>query len=144
MDLLLYNTPAGLKPMYDDDYDNKKKLKIGETYRASIKLARNIDFHRKYFSLIKTAWEYQNENTQKFFYGSMEAFRKTVEVAAGHSEKVYSIAHKEWIDVPKSIAFSKMDEIAFRELYERVKDVLFQVFLKNISEDEFMSNLIDY
>jgi len=55
MELYLLNTSEGLKPCYDKDYDEKKKLKIGATYKAKITLARNVQFHRKYFSLINLA-----------------------------------------------------------------------------------------
>ena len=37
MILLLKNTVEGLKPLYDDDYEEKRKLKIGEVYKADIK-----------------------------------------------------------------------------------------------------------
>lgn len=77
MKIRLLNTARGLIPCYDDDFDEKKKLKIGEEYVAEI-------------------------------------------------------------------AFDKMDEAEFSELYERVKDVLFEVFLKNISIEEFEANLINF
>ena len=114
--------------MYDADFDEKKKLKLGEVYNVDIKLSRNYRFHKKYFALINLAWEYQNERTQKHFNNSSEAFRKTVEVSAGHYEVVYSIERKEWLHVPKSIAFEKMDEAQFSDLYENVKRVLFSIF----------------
>jgi hypothetical protein len=138
MKLLLLNTPTGLKPLYDADFDEKRKLRLGEVYTAEVKLARNIQFHRKYFALINTAWEYLNEATTAHFGGNVEAFRKCVEVAAGHCDRVYHLASKSWLEVPKSIAFDKMDEAAFGDLYERVKDVLFRVFLKDIDEKEFI------
>lgn len=130
--------------MYDSDYDEKKKLKIGEVYEATIKQPRNLSLHRKYFSLINIAWEYQNERSVEHFKHNIDLFRKTVEVAAGWYEPVYSIARKEWIEIPKSIAFDKMDNAEFTELYERVKDVLFKYFLKNISAEEFEQNLINF
>jgi len=77
MKIRLLNTARGLIPCYDDDFDEKKKLKIGEEYVAEI-------------------------------------------------------------------AFDKMDEAEFSELYERVKDVLFEVFLKNISIEEFEANLMNF
>lgn len=144
MELYLLNTVEGFKPLYDADYDNKKKLKIGQTYKAKIVLVRNLNFHRKYFSLINTAWAYQSEAREEFFHHDVECFRKTVEVAAGCCDRVYSLSRKEWMDVPKSISFEKMDEIEFRDLYERVKDVLFKTFLTHISEEEFMSNLMNF
>lgn len=143
MYLFCTNTVRGLIPCYDSDYEEKRKLRIGETYRCNITLAKGIAFHRKYFALINCAWAYQNERTVEHFK-TVDSFRKTVEIAAGHCDTIYSIARKEWIEVPKSIAFDKTDELEFRELYERVKDVLFGVFLKNISEEEFMKNLVNF
>lgn len=144
MELLMLNTPTGLKPMYDEDYDEKKKLKMGEVYKVSVKKARNYQFHKRYFSLINTAWEYQNEKRQEFFHNSVECFRKTVEISAGHCDTIYSLKRKEWVDVPKSIAFDKMDEFEFMNLYDRVRDVLFSTFLTHISQREFDNELQSY
>lgn len=144
MKINLYNAIDGLKPLYDDDYDNKRKLKIGHVYVADIKQLRNVKFHRKYFSLVNTAWEYLTERQTAFFSGNKDTFRKTIEIAAGYYEPVYSIARREWIQQARSIAFDKMSEDEFSELYERVKDVLFATFLKNVSQEEFLKNLINY
>lgn len=144
MELNLLNTAGGLVPCDDNDYEEKRKLKVGQIYKATIKLNRNYRLHRKYFALINCAWEYQNERQTAFFKGSVEIFRKTMEMAAGHCERVYSIEHKEWRDVPKSIAFDKMDEAEFRDLYERVKDVLFATALRGVSEEEFLDALANF
>lgn len=144
MELRLLNTPSGLKPLYDEDYDQKKKLKIGEIYKAKMTIARNINFHRKYFALINCAWAYQNERTTKHFKNNVECFRKTVEIAAGHCDTVYNLSLKSWVDIPKSIAFDKLKQEEFEDLYERVKDVLFSTFLKGIDEEEFLNNMIDF
>ena len=144
MEIHLLNTSHGLIPMYNEDYDDKKKLKIGTTYKAKITVPRNYQFHKKYFALINCAWEYQNEGVQNHFHGSVEAFRKTVEVSAGWFEPLYSIKLNEWVESPKSISFDKMSESEFSDLYGKVKDVLFMVFLKNISEEEFTRNLITF
>lgn len=144
MELNLLNTAGGLVPCDDNDYEEKRKLKVGQIYKATIKLNRNYRLHRKYFALINCAWAYQNERQTAFFKGSVEIFRKTMEMAAGHCERVYSIEHKEWRDIPKSIAFDKMDEAEFRDLYERVKDVLFATALRGISEEEFLDALANF
>lgn len=144
MKILLQNTDRGLIPVYDEDYDNRKKLKVGETYKATIVKARNVNFHRKYFKLINTAWEYLSENQQNNLKGSKEAFREAVQVSAGHYKMSYSIERNEWLQVADSISFDSMDEFAFRELYERVKDVIFIVFLRHVSQEEFMDNLKDF
>ena len=137
-------TPTGLKPMYDEDYDSKKMLKVGNVYEATIKEMRNVAFHRKYFSLINLAWEYLNEQQRNFFKEDVNAFRKTVEIAAGHYEPVYSVARQSWLEVPKSIAFDKLSESDFEQLYEKVKTVIFQTFIPSSVKDEFEYVLKDF
>ena len=144
MELYLKNTSTGLIPMTDSDYDEKLKLKIGEIYKVNIKKARNYELHKKYFALISCAWEYLKGGQNEFFKHNKESFRKTVEMAAGHYELVYSIKRKEWVEEPKSISFDKMDEFAFRELYDAVKRVLFDVFLRHVSQSEFEEKLRDF
>lgn len=144
MKIKLLNTVQGLKPLYDEDFDEKKKLKIGEIYVADIKKARNIDFHRKYFALINLAWEYQPERVIEGYHHNVDHFRKSVEICAGWSETIYSISRKEYIEAPKSISFDKMDEAEFMDLYDNVKRVLFQTFLRHIDEEEFVKNLINF
>jgi Protein of unknown function (DUF1367). len=144
MKIKVLNTAQGLIALYDEDYDEKRKLKIGQTYVCEIKKTRNLQFHKKYFALINCAWEYQSERRRAFFSENKDIFRKTVEIAAGWSERVYSISRKEWLEVPKSISFEKMDNIEFTELYERVKTVLFNTFLRDINKEEFLKNLINF
>ncbi len=143
MKIYVKNTMSGLIPMTSEDYDLKKRLKIGEVYSVDIKLVRNYEFHKKYFALINCAWEFMTEKQQTFFK-DIEKFRKTIEVAAGHCEPFYSHEKKEWFDIPKSIAFDKMDNSQFEELYQRVLDVLFLTALKTISREEFEKNLINF
>ena len=130
--------------MYDEDYDSKKMLKVGNVYEATIKEMRNVAFHRKYFSLINLAWEYLNEQQRNFFKEDVNVFRKTVEIAAGHYEPVYSVARQSWLEVPKSIAFDKLSESDFEQLYEKVKTVIFQTFIPSSVKDEFEYVLKDF
>ena len=81
MQFYAVNTAAGLVPAYDDDYEQKRRLTIGETYKIKVTKARNLQFHRKYFALINCAWEYLPERAVAHF-GTVEQFRKTCEIAA--------------------------------------------------------------
>lgn len=144
MELYLKNTSHGLFPMTDDDYEAKSKLKIGDVYKVTIKKARNYELLKKYFALIKCSWEYLTEQQQAFFKNNKESYRKTVEIAAGHFDLVYSIKRKEWVEQHKSIAFDKVDEFQFREIYDNSRRVIFDVFLRHVSQDEFEKNLIDF
>ncbi len=144
MRLFVKNTPLGLIPMYDDDYEAKKRLKFDEVYRVDIVKARNIDFHRKYFALINIGWEYLNEEQTRFFKNDREGFRKCVQIAAGYYTLTYSIKRKEWVEESVSISFEKMDELEFQDLYNKVRDVIFSLIEGNVSEEEFLYNLADF
>jgi hypothetical protein len=144
MEIYLRNTASGLIPLYDEDYEEKCKLKIGEDYKAKITKARNLGLHRKYFALINCTWEYMTEDQCEFFKNNKESFRKTIEMAAGYFEKIYSIQRKEWIEQPISIAFDKMDEFQFRDLYENCRGVIFATFLRHVSQKDFNKNLINF
>lgn len=138
------NTVNGLVPNTDYDHNEKRSLKIGQVYKVQVKQVRNYQFHKKYFALINCAWAYLDENQTRFYKDNINAFRKTVEITAGHYELVYSVDRSEFVECPKSISFDNTSEIEFRELYDRVKDVLFSVFLGSVSEDEFMKNLVNF
>lgn len=148
MKINLLNTSHGLKPMYDEDFDEKKKLRIGEVYTAEIKLARNYDFHRKFFSLINTAFEYLDEEQTSRLGGDSrigkDNFRKDMLIAAGVVNTYYSVADGEMRVEAKSISFSSMDNSEFQDVYDAVKNALFRTVLHGISEEEFNKNLINY
>lgn len=126
MDIYVKCTAQGLVPLYDDDHDNKKRLKEGGVYRVTVRKARNVALHNKYMVLVKTAWAYLGEDRRRFF-GGVEGFRYSLEIAAGHYEPVYDIRRKRWEQRVKSVAFDKMGEYEFRELYRRVKDVALEL-----------------
>ena len=143
MKLLVVNTPRGLVPLGDDDYEDKKKLKLGQTYSVEVKVARNVDFHRKYFALISYAWEFLNEQETERFR-TKENFRKYVEVAAGHCDVIFHPRLQEYVEIPKSISFGKMDNAEFSDLYQRVKDVIFSIIGNRVTQDQFERLLLDF
>lgn len=143
MKIYLFNTIDGFRVCQDQDYEEKRKLKLGVIYEADIRLVRNYEFHKKYYKLISVAWEYLTEKQQEFIK-TKEQFRKTLQIAAGWCETYYSIKRKEWVEESKSIAFDSMSADEFETLYNSVKDVLFATFLRNISQEEFMKNLINF
>lgn len=141
MKIDLVCTANGFIVASDEDYDKKRKLKIGKVYSVDIKQHRNYELHKKYFALINCAWEYLPEHKQEFFKTS-EVFRKTIEVVAGHCVKWYSPILNDFVDIPESISFEKMDNAAFQDLYSRVLDVIIATI--QVDKEEFERNLINF
>ena len=130
--------------MYDLDFEEKRKLKIGEVYIADIKLDRNPRFHRLFMALINLSWEYLPEKNQRGFKDNVDLWRKYLISAAGYVELFYSPSLKEYVEYPKSISFEKMDESEFRDLYDKVADIVFSIIGKYVSKEEFDSLLVNF
>lgn len=143
MNITLINTDRGLVPCTDEDYELKKQLSLGEAYVCTIKVARNVDFHRKYFKMVSTAWEFLPEHEQ-FFFKNRENFRKYLEMAAGYTDIIYSPKREEWIEVPRSIAFDKLDQAGFEKVYNDVRNVIDSLLRPYITEKEFEENILRF
>ena len=141
MKINLVVTELGFICATDDDKEQKKSLKRGSVVQCTIVEHRNYAFHRKYFALINCAWEYLTEEQQAFFYNNKDSFRKSAEIAAGHCEQVFNRTRGEWLEIPKSVAFDKMTESEFSSLYERVRDVLYRLFIPDVNKQEFEKEL---
>lgn len=145
MKLKVICTPLGLQPIYEEDYDSKKKLKVGECYTAEIRLIRNLQFHKKAFSLLNTAWSLLPERTQNGFR-SIDAFRDTITVAAGFVDVFYDMNRKCYCEKPKSWSFDSMDNAEFDNLYNALKDVIWGILSSRttLTQEIFEQYLMNY
>ena len=142
--ILIKQTGINFKAATDEDMGKLMKLKNGNAYKFEVKQIRNIDFHRKFFALISCTWDCISDEQREFFK-SKEGLRKTLQISAGHCEKVYSYSNGEFQDIPKSISFSSMDNFQFSELYNSIKNVIFEYVLNGkITEEDFNNNLINF
>jgi hypothetical protein len=116
MKLYVRNTLSGLMPLYPADYDEKRKLKLGEDYEVTIRRPRNIRFHRLFFALVAIG----HENTSLDM--PIDAYRRYVTMKAGYY-RTYTTPKGVFVDA-ESISFSSMDEDTFRGVYDRVLDVI--------------------
>lgn len=132
MKINLFNTPQGLIPLYEEDLDEKKKLRLGEVYAAEIRVPRNYNFHKKFFALINTGYALLPEHTQNGFR-SVEGFRQYVTVAAGYYDTYFSPRLREFVEIPKSISFASMDDAEFAKCYDAVKDVIWGILSSKIN-----------
>lgn len=136
MKLLLQCTDTGLVPMYDEDYERKRKLKVGEVYEADVKLKRNIKFHNKAFALLNCCWEYLPEGRRDGFR-TKENFRRYLTVAAGYCEVFFSPKRGEFVEYPKSWSFEGCDEAEFEEIYKGVRGVVDSLLQGIVSKETF-------
>ena len=143
MKLTCINTAHGLVPMYDEDFDEKKKLTVGQDYECDVKVLRNIRFHRKAFALLNAAWSLMNEH-QQAGWRSKDGFRNYLTVAAGHYDVYFNQRLNAFVEMPRSWSFDKMDDAEFSALYDRMKDVIFAVLGNRVTEEVFDKVLANF
>jgi hypothetical protein len=141
MKLYCRNTLDGLKPLYDADLHEKKKLKLGEDYEVEIKKARNIKFHKLYFALIKLAWLNLPEKYDEL-YPTPENLRKSLQIMAGFTNIYYLLDGTQIIE-SQSISFENMDDIEFKEVYNKVLDVILKHIIL-VSEDQINEEILNF
>ena len=109
-------------PATDDDEKKASKIGAGEIIKVTCTNQRNVRFHRKFFALIKIAWDNLPEKFDGYF-GTPEDLRRELIILAGFYKE-----HKDFygnvIKTPESMAFDKMDQEKFEQLYDKVLDLV--------------------
>lgn len=116
MKIFCRNTISGLVPLYPSDFDEKRKLKLGNDYEVTVVNPRNIGFHKKFFALVNVG----HENTKLKM--PFETYRRYVIMKAGYF-KTYQTTKGTYYEA-ESISFANMDQSQFEEVYSRVLDVI--------------------
>lgn len=114
MRLLCENRIQGLVPLYPSDFDDKRKLRLGETYQVEVTNPRNVGFHKKFFAMLNVG----HENTSLDM--PFDTYRKYMIVKAGFFT-AYQTPKGIYYD-PNSISFASMSQDEFEEVYSRVLD----------------------
>lgn len=118
------------------------RLKYSQIFTADFKRPRNYLFHKKYFALIKYA--YENWEPQEFkdaeWKGvvpekSFDRFRKDLIILSGRYHAVYRVDGSVRIEA-ESISFASMSEESFAELYDATINVILKKILTNYSRED--------
>lgn len=144
MDINLVYNGIGFKFANDEDYEKKSKLKVGETYKVTIKRSRNLQFHRKYFKMISVCFDLLTEEQRSYFKNNSEIFRTSIQMSVGICDRIYLPSKNEWVDIPKSIAFDKMTEEEFEDLYTKVRRTIIQICLPNVTSKEIEDYILHF
>ena len=67
MDIFCKVTPYGLVPLYDSDYDLKKRLRVGSVVKCKVSNPRNYEHHKKFFALVRLTFDNLPANLAEYF-----------------------------------------------------------------------------
>jgi hypothetical protein len=129
MKILVVKTINGfLKPAYNSDFEAFAKMPVNETFEIEYTKRRNSKFHRKYFALLKLAFENQSD------YRTIEEMRHDLTIVCGYYNEHVNKITGEIVKKANSISFANCDEIQFNEIYNSTKNVIIK-WLGVTSED---------
>lgn len=107
-----------LIPDMSDSASEMAKLPFGKRLHVEVKQPRNPGRHRLFFALCHRIADAIDVNA--------EALRDHLTVKAGH---YYEVKTRDGMcRYPKSIAWSKMDETAFKEFFDRCVRIIYDDF----------------
>lgn len=132
----LKSTGGVLLPSDEECVEYMQKVPNGKEIMIEYKPKRNVKFHRKAFALLNLVLA----NTDK--YSNINDLLIEFKLKAGHYQEHITTKGK-IIYVPKSIAFSEMDEIEFGEIYSKFADIALQHFV-SISREELERQIINF
>jgi len=137
MELLVVKTINGLlKPAFDEDKEKFSQFPKDGYFEIKYTKRRNVKFHRKFFALLKIAYENQSD------YRLMEDLRRDLIITSGHYEEVVNAITGEVYKIAKSISFSNLDETEFSLIYEDVKNVIIQWL--GVSNEDLETEIAQY
>lgn len=121
-----------LCPLDSINYDTMQEYRLvnGETYSIgelkplNENQKRNLDFHRKYFVLIRIAWENMDDQKKQTFLNNRKVYRYYLTMKAGFVLVIET--NKGLMYLPESIAFDKMKPERFEKLFNKTLDVVIE------------------
>jgi len=140
MDILCRVTATGLVPMYDSDFDEKKRLKDGETVMCSIRKPRNYEFHKKFFALVRLVFNNLPEHIVRMLnVRSEEDMLDCFKLQLGLYRQVWH--GRRPVVKLGSISFAAMDETEFQKFYNRCIDITLTTFLRGTTRQELIDEV---
>jgi len=135
---LFFKLSPDLEPVPHDQQtlDWMAKRKAGEIISADVKLSRNYEQHKRFFSFLNKTFDMQEH------FDNFESYRKWITMKCGYYTPIVC-PNGNTIFVAESISFDNMDEEKFMTLFSSAIDVFLAEFGKGIDEAELM-RVIDY
>lgn len=154
MEVFLTKTMSGALVPMDQEQEAFKRFKAGSVIRCDVKEMRNGQFFKKWWSLVKVAFDLWTETMPNVEFKGVEIapnfdrFRKDLTVLSGFYDPVFNVRGEVRMEA-KSLQWSKMDEGSFNDLYQKTLTTIISKIIpgRNMTEDELRSwadRVMDY
>lgn len=110
--VFMERTLTGLTASDNEAVDVLKRIPLGELVRCEITRPRNLQHHKKFFALLNVVCEATDK------WPTSQRLLLELKYELGYVGREV-LSNGKTLDVPRSISFAKMDQIAFESFYEK-------------------------
>lgn len=141
MELIFAKGVSGLIPACEEASDWLRKKKLGATILVEPREMRNGAFFKKWWALLKVAFDYFEETAPSVEYKgtqirpNFKRFRKDITIMSGFFETVVNVNGELRLEA-ESLQWASMTEERFTELYDATIQTLLTKVLKGSQWNE--------
>lgn len=136
-DIKLIKHGSVLIPIDEEGEELLTKWKNGDVINCKVSKVRNGGFHRKFFALIQTIWDFGGFQ----IWSNKKAMRLWLTIKSGHFEEIQRKGFPVQY-AAKSISFASMDQMTFEVLFQRIIDEAIEMNMcGNDGEEKIRENV---
>ena len=144
MDIFCKVTPYGLVPLYDSDYDLKKRLRVGSVVKCKVSNPRNYEHHKKFFALVRLTFDNLPSNLAEYFkVHNEEDMLRRFKRDLGYFKTSLNERGEKEIEY-QSISFSAMEQHEFERFYNQCIDLVLYKYLKGIDKEDLITEIENF
>ena len=144
MDIFCKVTPYGLVPLYDSDYDLKKRLRVGSVVKCKVSNPRNYEHHKKFFALVRLTFDNLPSNLAEYFkVHNEEDMLRRFKRDLGYFKTSLNERGEKEIEY-QSISFSAMEQHEFERFYNQCIDLVLYKYLKGIDKEDLITEIANF
>lgn len=133
-----YETAMTVRPTSSFDAEMMQEIPEGREVKISVSAPRNINFHRKFFALLKVIFDMMSEDDRSG-YGIINQDQLLIRLKLDLGLYDLWISHEgDVIYIPGSISFAKMDNIKFERFYKDTINVAIGKYVTSQTEESMM------
>jgi len=131
-------------PLYDSDYDLKKRLRVGSVVKCKVSNPRNYEHHKKFFALVRLTFDNLPSNLAEYFkVHNEEDMLRRFKRDLGYFKTSLNERGEKEIEY-QSISFSAMEQHEFERFYNQCIDLVLYKYLKGIDKEDLITEIENF
>ena len=144
MEIFCKVTAHGLVPLYDSDYDFKKRLRVGSVVKCKVSNPRNYEHHKKFFALVRLTFDNLPSNLAEYFkVHNEEDMLRRFKRDLGYFKTSLNERGEKEIEY-QSISFSAMEQHEFERFYNQCIDLVIYKYIKGIDKEDLITEIENF